>query len=60
MEGDAQHQRRERRASITLPIRLVDQLRTEARRRGLHRDELAEAIIANVVADDLFAAVIDR
>jgi hypothetical protein len=41
---------RERRASISLPIRLVDQLRTEA----------PEAIIANVVADDLFAAVIDR
>jgi hypothetical protein len=28
--------------------------------RGTHRDELAEAIIANVVADDLYAAVIDR
>jgi hypothetical protein len=51
---------REGRSSISLPVRVVDQLRTEARRRGLHRDALAEAIIANVVADDLFAAVIDR
>jgi hypothetical protein len=38
---------RERRASISLPVRLVDQLRTEA--RGDHRE---------LVADDLFAAMI--
>ena len=28
--------------------------------RGLHRDELAEAILKAVIADDLYAAVIDR
>ena len=38
----------------------VDELRFEARRGRMHADELAVAILQNVVTDDLFAAVIDR
>jgi hypothetical protein len=33
---------------------------TRARRRGLHRDELAASILRNVIFDDLYAAVVDR
>jgi hypothetical protein len=49
--------------TITVPIAVkqhsVDQLRAEAKRRGMRADELASAILSNVVADNLFAAVID-
>ena len=51
---------RERRASIMLPVRVVDQLRAEARRRRMHRDKIVEAILTVVVQDELYAAVIDR
>ena len=50
----------ERPASIRLPVRGVDELRFEARRGRMHADELAVAILQNVVTRDLFAAVIDR
>jgi hypothetical protein len=43
-----------------LPVRGIDELRFEARRGRMHADELAVAILQNVVTDDLFAAVIDR
>lgn len=45
---------------LPLPIGVLDALRSEAHRRGLETDELAEAILKNVVTDDLYAAVIDR
>ena len=35
-------------------------MRFEARRGRMHADELAVAILQNVVTDDLLAAVIDR
>jgi hypothetical protein len=53
-------QPKERPASIRLPVRGVDELRFEARRGRMHADELAVAILQNVVTHDLFAAVIDR
>ena len=53
-------QPKQRPASIRLPVRGVDELRFEARRGRMHADELAVAILQNVVTDDLFAAVIDR
>jgi hypothetical protein len=43
-----------------VPIATLDGLRTEARRRGIRADDLAEVILQNVVTDDLFPAVIDR
>ena len=50
--------------TITVPIKIcrhtVDQLRSEARRRRVRADELASAILANVIADTLFLAVLDR
>lgn len=48
------------RRNLPLPISTLDSLRYEARRRGLDADELAEMILRNVVADDLFAAIVDR
>ena len=57
---DFSSQPKERPASIRLPVRGVDELRFEARRGRMHADELAVAILQNVVTDDLFAAVIDR
>ncbi len=53
-------QRRERRASIIVPVQIVIELRVEAKRRRMMVDELAAQILKNVVADDLYAAVIDR
>ena len=54
----------DRPPTITVPIRIpthtVDQLRSEARRRGLRADELASAILSNVITDDLVKAVIDH
>jgi hypothetical protein len=50
--------------TVTVPIKIrrhtIDQLRIEARRRRLRADELASQILANVIADDLFLAVLDR
>jgi hypothetical protein len=50
--------------TVTVPIEIsrhiTDQLRSEARRRGLGADELASQILANVIADDLFLAVLER
>jgi hypothetical protein len=50
--------------AVTVPIKVrihqIDRLRSEARRRGVRADELASEILANVVADDLFAAVVDH
>ena len=54
---DFSSQPKERLASIRLPVRGVDELRFEARRGRMHADELAVAILQNVVTDDLFAAV---
>jgi hypothetical protein len=38
----------------------ADALKAEARRRGVPVDELASQIIATVVVDDLFAAVLGK
>jgi hypothetical protein len=50
--------------TVTVPIKIrqhtIDQRRSEARRRRMRADELASAILANVIADDLFLAVLDR
>ena len=46
--------------SIGVKGHTVDKLRSEAKRRGLRADELASVILANVVADDLFLAVLDH
>jgi hypothetical protein len=45
---------------IQMQRRTLEALRLEARRRGGRADELAAAILRNVVSDDLYAAVIDR
>jgi hypothetical protein len=54
----------EPRAGPTVKIKVAPDisldLRVEAKRRGLERDALAAAIIAAVVNNDLFAAVLDR
>jgi len=38
----------------------LDALRSEARQRRMHADELATAILSAVVADGLYAAILDR
>ena len=50
----------ERRGSITISVPLIHELRIEAKRRGLKVEDLAATILRAVVADDLYAAVIDR
>jgi hypothetical protein len=54
------HRQPRPRRSLALPVAVLDALRGEARRRGVDAADLAEAILKNVVSDDLFAAVIDR
>jgi hypothetical protein len=43
-----------------LPVSIARDLKSEARRRGIGADELVGRILANVVVDNLFAAVIDH
>jgi hypothetical protein len=50
----------EGKPALRLPIGTARQLRAEAERWGVKVEEMASAILANIVADDLFAAVIDR
>jgi hypothetical protein len=45
---------------IRLKRDTADQLKAEANRRGVPVDELASQIIATVVVDDLFAAVLGK
>lgn len=49
--------------TVTVPIKIrchtVDQLKSEARRRGMRADELASEILKAVTAHDLFLAVLD-
>jgi hypothetical protein len=45
---------------IRLERDTADQLKAEAKRRGVPVDELASQIIATVVVDDLFAAVLGK
>jgi hypothetical protein len=45
---------------LHVPPDVSPDLRVEAKRRGLERDDLAARIIAAVVTHDLYAAVIDR
>ena len=52
--------------TIEVPIKIkikrhtIDLLKSEARRRRMRADELASQILSNVIADDLFLAVLDR
>jgi hypothetical protein len=52
--------RQRQRWALPSPVSTLNALRQEARRRDLDADELAEAILANVVADNLYAAIVDR
>lgn len=45
---------------LDLPSSITDELRLEARRRGVTYDELAAEIIDAVVGDSLYAAVLDK
>jgi len=49
--------------TVTVPICIkrhtIDQLKSEAQRRRMRADELASAILVNVIAHDLFLAVLD-
>jgi CHAD domain-containing protein len=60
VEGKITQHRAGRRGSITVSATLIHELRIEAKRRGLKVEDLAATILRAVVADDLYAAVIDR
>jgi hypothetical protein len=46
--------------TVNMPAQALADLRHEARRRGIDAGEFAASILCAVVADQLFAAVIDR
>jgi hypothetical protein len=52
--------RRQAKLTISMPPNALADLRHEARRRNMDAGELAASVLRAVVADQLFAAVIDR
>lgn len=45
---------------VPIPSDLSIDLRVEAKRRGIERDDLVAAILAAVATNQLYAAVLDR
>jgi hypothetical protein len=59
-EASAGRKRRTAKLTIGLPATALADLRREARRRGVTVGDFSAAIMRAIIADDLYAAVVDR
>jgi hypothetical protein len=58
--AEATKRGRKARLMVVLSAPISKALRTEAKRRGVDRDDLIGRLLATIVTDDLFSAVLDR